>query len=161
MITMLGVKFQGFQCHRSLASHEALTTDLGDDVSVGSVLRDLVPTRQRISGDTSSNAAFSKALEWIHECTRNHPNCRQEVGSRLPARVLDIGSNESDVKLYQSVEDEKARYACLSYCWGDSEHIQTTRKTLNSHLQAIPFSSIPKVFRDVISFLHKLGLRYL
>jgi hypothetical protein len=37
----------------------------------------------------------------------------------------------------------------------------TTRKTLNSHLQAIPFSSTPKVFRDVISFLHKLGLRYL
>lgn len=57
----------------------------------------------------------------------------------------------------------RGSYACLSYCWGDSE-IQlgrTTRDNLSRQLDGIPFHELPDTVIDAIRLCFKLGFRFL
>lgn len=57
----------------------------------------------------------------------------------------------------------RGSYACLSYCWGDSEIQlgQTTRDNLPRQLDGIPFHELPKTVIDAIRLCFKLGFRFL
>lgn len=54
-------------------------------------------------------------------------------------------------------------YACLSYCWGNSETQsgQTTRDKLSKHLEGIPFQDLPGTVADAVRLCRKLGFRFL
>ncbi|KAI1389488.1 heterokaryon incompatibility protein-domain-containing protein [Hypoxylon trugodes] len=54
---------------------------------------------------------------------------------------------------------EPAKYACLSYCWGESKDvIKTTPSNLESHKNIIPLSSMPKTIQDAVRVCRGLGL---
>ena len=97
--------------------------------------------RQAISGDTSSKAAFDWASARLRDCLQSHEDCKAQLQSLLPTRVLDLGPRaEGDsfqfLRLYET-ESVCAPYACLSHCWGTSQPVQTTKATLLAFKQNI------------------------
>ncbi|KAK1239428.1 hypothetical protein MKX07_008916 [Trichoderma sp. CBMAI-0711] len=77
----------------------------------------------------------------------------------LPSRVIHISG--SAVRLLPS-GGRRGRYAALSHCWGSAgrQPLKTTQANLQSHLQHIPWASIPKTFQDAITITRRIGLDY-
>lgn len=98
--------------------------------------------------------------QWIEECERSHPGCRNEpaVTTPLPHRVIDVQS----LRLHQSFQGEMGEYAALTYCWGcdtvPGALVETNVKVL---MQAIPVELLPQTIKDAIYITQRLGLRYL
>ena len=84
---------------------------------------------------------------------------------RLPRRVIDVGDEAEgcDPILVQYEHDNspRARFVALSYCWGTSGNIKTTRANLQRHLRGIPWQSIPKTLQDAVFLTRALGIQYL
>lgn len=56
----------------------------------------------------------------------------------------------------------KARYAALSYCWGDDpDTFTTTRDSINDMIEEIPQSRLPATFLNAFEISRRLGIRYL
>lgn len=80
----------------------------------------------------------------------------------LPTRVLDLKpSSGVEVKLYEPQTGELGEYIALSYCWGEAQPAQITKKTLNDKLQEIVTSTLPQSIQDAIFVTRKLRFRYL
>ncbi|KAH6706633.1 heterokaryon incompatibility protein-domain-containing protein [Leptodontidium sp. MPI-SDFR-AT-0119] len=117
------------------------------------VARDLPPS-------TSSSTSLNLAKSWIHECVSNHADCSFSK-TALPTRVIDIGSKGNmDPRLLVS-NGEFAEYAALSYCWGGSSVLTTTRATFTDRLAGINFGHLPKTIQDAVVITQNLGIRYL
>ncbi|EPE29788.1 hypothetical protein GLAREA_00948 [Glarea lozoyensis ATCC 20868] len=109
---------------------------------------------------TSSPLTMALISKWLENCLDSHPKCTHEGDPTLPTRVLDVGGISSkSVKVVETCGGN-GRYLCLSYCWGKSEFIKTTRKNLDDHKIAIQFDSLPQVFQDTIEIARTLGIRY-
>lgn len=52
-------------------------------------------------------------------------------------------------------------YVALSYCWGDSRHLQTIKATFLTFQKLIPTKCMPKTFKDAIFVTYNLGIQYL
>jgi len=113
-----------------------------------------------VEDDPSSPACIDLARRWIEDCISSHPCCCT-FKSPLPKRVVDVGSEEVEPRLYLSQKDEIVPYTALSYCWGDFRHITTTKDTLKQRLLGIPISVLPKTFNDAIALTRRLGVRYI
>jgi Heterokaryon incompatibility protein (HET) len=109
-----------------------------------------------------SPAYLDNIPAWIAKCTREHPECGRPGAMPLPKRVLDLGQpgTSADPVLLHSEETE-GQYICLSYCWGSSQPIKTTRATIAQFSQRISFESLPPTFQDAIFVTRHLGIRYL
>lgn len=78
--------------------------------------------------------------------------------------MLELNPNhENGVRLIETLDRKKGRYACLSYCWGISKTQagQTKRSNLSRHLKGISLSYLPSTVVDAIHLCHKLGIQYL
>ncbi|KAF1358180.1 HET-domain-containing protein, partial [Lizonia empirigonia] len=102
---------------------------------------------------------------WLSNCLESHVGCKPESKSKLPTRVLDVSvANVGGSVHLCETKDEFGEYACLSHCWGppgDSRVLRTVSETLSMFLEHIPWSSLPRNFRDTIDFVRALGIRYL
>jgi hypothetical protein len=56
---------------------------------------------------------------------------------------------------------EFAEYAALSYCWGGSSVLITTRATCTDRLAGINFGHLPKTIQEGVVITQNLGIRYL
>ncbi|ORY19515.1 heterokaryon incompatibility protein-domain-containing protein, partial [Clohesyomyces aquaticus] len=56
---------------------------------------------------------------------------------------------------------ERNHYICLSHCWGRKQLITTTKATLATHQQRIPWEALPKTFKEAIEATHSLGLKFI
>lgn len=104
-----------------------------------------------------------KVTSWIGNCNSRHQHCVRSESSILPHRVVWVGTNENfeDVRLVFG-QEAKAHYIALSYCWGDSTNmIKTTKSSIHSWLQVVPWSQLPKTFQDAIRITRQLGIPYL
>lgn len=131
----------------------------------------------RISGDTASDACLFKVMQWILDCLGNHIDCGIGLGrpSILPRRLLYLDAAFGDDPFAQekewtprlietkSLEPEHLvpKYVFLSYCWGGTHDMLTTKVTLKDMMAGIPWDAIPKTFQDVITVTRQLGVRYL
>ncbi|KAM7206376.1 Heterokaryon incompatibility protein (HET) domain containing protein [Naviculisporaceae sp. PSN 640] len=104
--------------------------------------------------------AINHVRSWLSKCLGEHSRCGAGPESRLPTRVLDVGSKMSDPIRLHEPRGEKSRYLCLSYCWGKAPFISTTRETLESRKQKIKYDDLPQTFRDFIQIARALGVRY-
>lgn len=100
-------------------------------------------------------------LDWIYACDAGH-TCHLTGIHSLPKRVIDVGDNTllPDIKLVEPSGLESS-YICLSHCWGPSQGLKTTSATLENRKNRIPWTSLPTVFREAVSFTRHLGIRYL
>ena len=108
---------------------------------------------------------LSKIRSWVETCDDNHPTCFDFSSGghpNLPTRVLDVRpvSNGMDPCLHVS-NGEQAPFMCLSYCWGGSLPIRTTRETITSFRKGISWNELPQTFQDAVSVAHFLGISFL
>jgi hypothetical protein len=85
---------------------------------------------------------------------------RRKLHPPLPTRVLDVGDEGTDVRLYESAAEEHADYAALSYCWGGTASIVNSMTTHNDRKKRIPWDVLPRLFQDVITVTRQLRIRY-
>lgn len=88
----------------------------------------------------------------------------------VPRRLLDIGGCkttsarliECDKKIFVRYWKTQLRYATLSYCWGGSLSMTTTKTNKHEHeTTGIDVHSMPATFQDAIYVVKKLGIRYI
>lgn len=85
--------------------------------------------------------------------------------SKLPKRVISVGSETND-DIYVFEHDDSAQqikelYIALSHCWGETQHLISTKDTLDRWKQKIPFNYFPKTFQDAIIISRNLGIKYI
>jgi len=134
---------------------------LGLNITLGPGVLEGMPLQ--IPVDPEATGKFILAERWLKECTESHLQCKRRSGSRLPTRVLDIGSEggliEPRIITTQGRRDE---YVALSHRWTDvSSRFGTTRENLKERMEGIPLASFPPTFRDAIKITKKLGYRYI
>ncbi|KAK0648464.1 heterokaryon incompatibility protein-domain-containing protein [Cercophora newfieldiana] len=115
-----------------------------------------------ISEDSSSTECMALAKQWIQDCLSDHADCAYKP-TRLPKRVLHVGTEDTDPSLYISGQGEQGIYATLSHCWGGgpSPPPKIFIATEKDATAGIPFTQLPKTFQDAIVIARELGLEYL
>lgn len=100
---------------------------------------------------------------------------KERLQMPLPTRVLDLGeclgtskkkksqaSNQShSIRLMSPPNGSTGQYITLSHRWGKGQHLTLTRKNMESFHKYIPFTSLPKTFRDAVMVTRNLGYQYL
>jgi hypothetical protein len=118
---------------------------------------------EKLSTSSDSPESLDRAAAWLNICETSHRECvLDERESVLPDRVLDLGEHVEniDVCLWETNRQE-GRYFTLSHCWGGSQPLTTTKVTISQWKENIPFSILPKTFRDAVVVCRRLGCRYL
>ena len=102
-------------------------------------------------------------LEILESCYKSHHRCEQHTLPCLPSRVIDVGAGDSAIepKLHISKKYERAKYACLSYCWGGPQQCCTTKATLENNIEGLEFENLARTLQDAIKVTRMLKLRYL
>lgn len=123
---------------------------------------DYIATSRRTSLRTDSGEAMAKINGWIAECTTEHEEilCTSPSTSKLPKRVIDVGSNNTSIRLVEP-NGARDRYLCLSHCWGLEQIITTTTSTFHQRKQNIHWHDLSQTFRDSITLTRTLGFRYI
>jgi hypothetical protein len=100
---------------------------------------------------------------WIEKCREEHPECEAEHSDELPTRVLDLGDCHGPVnlRLHEPTPGEGAKYVALSYCWGKTGNLTTTKATISDRKRGISWDLLPNSFRDAVTITRGLGMRYL
>ncbi|KAK4201706.1 heterokaryon incompatibility protein-domain-containing protein [Triangularia verruculosa] len=123
----------------------------------------------RVTLDAMSLEGMRVASGWLRECVDKHPQCSSEAKpSYTPKRLIDLGQAGDVPRL---IEDLIAKpnagaatgcyYVALSYCWGSSPQLLTTKDNLEAHKQRIPLSSMPLTLQHAIHVTRQLNYRYL
>jgi len=120
--------------------------------------------RELYVGAAGSPRVFKQAQKELRQClsggfpgTSRHPYCLRALPPELPTRVLDCQSEI--ISLYLPSQGEHGEYAALSYCWGASNHLITTKANLAEHVHTI--TPLPQTLQDAIITVRNLRLRYL
>lgn len=124
--------------------------------------------------DVKSARSYNSAKKWIKECDTQHTHtyCKRPLNTTLPKRVIDVEPNNTRLVHQGGVT---AKYACLSYCWGQrasetahqtpyrrQESIATTTKAnIDQYSIHLPLEILPKTLRNAISVTRKLDIKYL
>ena len=125
-----------------------------------------IPVRKD-SAIEAPRAAAQQILEWInqseqtpHQQGYSEGNDSDQNLSPLPTRILEVVGPEK-VRLHIAAHAEKAQYACLSHCWGGVTALRLTSLQLEAFQDEIPWHMIPQTFRDALTLLPLIGLKYL
>jgi hypothetical protein len=126
----------------------------------------IVDSLTRVSGNTSSKKAFELVKTWLSNCLDNHERCQRKGDANkkaMPTRLLDVSSTRGGVRLVETREmTGPVPYICLSHCWGDaSKQFTTTRRTLEKRKRGIFLNVLPRLFKDVIKYVRRLGITHL
>ena len=135
----------------------------GDDCPIP-VSWDYMPTSKRTSPRTDSAMALTIIKGWISGCIVDHCTpeslCDTPEHPDLPTRVVDVGLDDGIVKLVET-KGKKAKYICLSHCWGLEQIITTTKSTCEDRKRHISWEDLSKTFRDAITLTRTLGFNYI
>ncbi|KAL2833819.1 heterokaryon incompatibility protein-domain-containing protein [Aspergillus cavernicola] len=125
---------------------------------------DYIRVRCRTSPATDSNMALVSIKSWLANCIITHGLsdglCNSPEFPPLPLRVVDVGLEDGVVRLVEPQEG-RGKYVCLSHCWGGVHLTMTTLATLAGYKNLIAWNSLSPTFRDAISLVRRLGIRYI
>jgi hypothetical protein len=111
------------------------------------------------SHDTSSRGASQVLTHWIEDCVQSHVSCPAVMVSSLPKRILELTPTQFFLQEHLSI---KARYACLSHCWGSKgPALKLTKDTMANLQQGVEIGELPKTFQDAVQVCLSLGIRFL
>src|SRR5262245_8074118 len=81
----------------------------------------------------SPTAGSKMCVEWaadrIANCAANHPWCQLPESTKLPTRLIDVGSATRNPRVYVT-NRELGKYAALSHCWGEVVPLKLTKSAL-------------------------------
>jgi serine/threonine protein kinase len=119
---------------------------------------------------------------WLEDCNTNHNDtkirnrdCRGVIKTRLPTRLIDVGTLEAPILRLVETQEEKLNksqeYIALSHPWGDTRNYtpfctlqkdaEGTRHEIDVFKQAIPYDELPATFRDAVICTRELKIQYL
>ncbi|PMD42303.1 HET-domain-containing protein, partial [Hyaloscypha variabilis F] len=110
--------------------------------------------------------AFRRVHGWLKVCTENHQaysTSTDGLQPRLPSRLIDFGSKDSDPFLFES-EGSRVKHGtwvALSHCWGGKQPLMTEIRTLKDRRAYIPLNTMPPLFKDTVVITRNLGYCYL
>jgi hypothetical protein len=84
---------------------------------------------------------------WVDNCQRDHTNCRVQCSTQFDLKVIDC----LDVSIVE--RDPNWPYLALSYVWSKIRSTHHPRSIYNAH--------VPRVIRDDMSVIQRLGYRFL
>jgi hypothetical protein len=120
-----------------------------------------IPTYDRTSPRTDSDAALVLAKGWLEACLgTSHELCISPDEAELPTRVVDTGLGDGVIRLIEP-HGQVGSYVCLSHCWGQVQVITTTKSTLQDRRAGIPAQELSNTFRDAIMLTRRLGIQYI
>ncbi|KAH7117856.1 heterokaryon incompatibility protein-domain-containing protein [Dendryphion nanum] len=111
---------------------------------------------------TESEGTMALARSWLLNCITEHDKCSASMTDlpRLPTRVIDVGNDLQDPRLF--VTNEKPGvYAALSYCWGKQRFIRTEISTLPLRQERIGLDELPKTLRESVLICRQLSIQYI
>lgn len=115
-----------------------------------------------IQSDPGSEESISMIQDWVQECNASHSSCYQDVETKLPTRVIDVGPSD---KLFEprliTSDGRSGQYVALTHVWGGLVPVRTLIENLAKHMSRLPLSSLPPNFRDAVIITRRLGMRYL
>ncbi|KAH7371835.1 heterokaryon incompatibility protein-domain-containing protein [Cadophora sp. MPI-SDFR-AT-0126] len=115
-----------------------------------------------LSPHSGSDECFQFAEDHIQTCLGSHQKCVQPSSSKLPKRLLHIGSSTGDtIKLVEPPPNTTAKYIALSHCWGAHQPIKTTLSNLADMKNNIPWTSLSAVFQDAVTVSRRLDIAYI
>lgn len=107
---------------------------------------------------------LSQARSWFEQCKADHSLCAPDKGE-WPRRVLDLATDPIRLVDSASIASDSPQhqegYACLSYAWGTTGSLKTLKSNLETHMQGIDISTLPRTLADAIHVCKAFGLRYL
>lgn len=117
---------------------------------------------KEIVANTRVDECVYLAKQWIALCHETHLICHHYQLSRLPTRVIDVGSDyRHDCPRLVEPGAQADRYIALSHCWGNGRHFTTETTNIQERLKGMRWELLPKTFQDAISITRKLGIQYL
>jgi Heterokaryon incompatibility protein (HET) len=129
------------------------------------------------SSDPQSDVFFSQMQIWVDTCLTKHELCRSDGGNvwetltgstkkrdrlaaTLPARVIDVGDNETSPSLFIS-QGTSGHWIALSHCWGEHQPLKLESKSISAFTDGISLDIMPPMFQDAVFITRRLGFRYL
>lgn len=113
-----------------------------------------------------SREQFLLLKEWIRVCNLTHETCRrlntdkpgEKLVAAMPTRLVDLGN---PLRLVESGGIKPSPYVALSHCWGKTETLCTTTKSITEFMESMDLNSLPETFRNAIQVTRGIGIRYL
>ncbi len=119
-----------------------------------------------INTSTASDTNLMLARKWIHNCISNHSKCGHPAKDKpwFPSRLIELGQVDTEAKARLHISSKgapKGPYMTLSHCWGNAQFLKLLVHNVEAMEKNIPFSNLPKSFKDAIDITRALGVRYL
>ena len=139
-------------------------TDAGEDFAIPWLgVRNSEKDRYREQSSDLEDR-LSEARSWFEQCKADHSLCEPEKGE-WPRRVLDLATDPirlvNSASIISASPQHQEGYACLSYAWGTTGNLKTLTSNLETHMQGIDTSILPRTLADAIHVCKAFGLRYL
>ncbi|KAH6974248.1 heterokaryon incompatibility protein-domain-containing protein [Ilyonectria sp. MPI-CAGE-AT-0026] len=169
-----------WEAHDPLVADFRLSIDpsaiLQRDTQQGEILNEVQQSNssekffdERVTTDPLSQRSLKIAKRWLDTCAKTHGgSCGNMSGESMPTRVLDIAPDDAPdgekiyLRVSRDTKPEDGRYVALSHCWGKSDtHFITTMSNLQHRIDGIDLNEMPQTFRDAVTVVRSLGLRYL
>jgi hypothetical protein len=100
----------------------------------------------------------------LKHCLEKHPDCgpaNWSCTNHFPKRIIEVQPLKVVLREYVPV-NQRAPYACLSYCWGTPQlNLRTIVSNLQDFLCEIPWEGIPKTVQDAITICRRLDIWFL
>ncbi|RYC57583.1 hypothetical protein CHU98_g8627 [Xylaria longipes] len=122
---------------------------------------DASASRAKILGQVSIEDNISMIASWFHECCINHAHIDDRWEQSRPRRLLSVGLDEKPMRLVRTdTIADTAPYATLSYCWGQSPHLRTSKDSIKQFMEAVPAKLLPATYNEFIKIARALAIPY-
>ncbi|KND92074.1 hypothetical protein TOPH_03546, partial [Tolypocladium ophioglossoides CBS 100239] len=117
----------------------------------------------RVAGNTGGTDTLDRVAEWLATCRNNHKQCQAMQGTNFqPTRLLFLG--DKDTGRIQLINNDTActAYAALSHRWSqETQRVRLEHGNLAQRKQrGLSLDEFPRMMRDVIHVLRRLGILY-
>jgi hypothetical protein len=110
---------------------------------------------------------MERIRSWEKECSA-HKKCAlsptRKVPGRwpeLPTRILELRSDDPNRLRLVDGKGKTGPYVALSYCWGISQALTTTKLTLAQRRREIVLGDMPQTLQDALFIAQQLGIPYI
>ena len=118
---------------------------------------------------TLANPVMAQAERWLSACLSHHDCGRQSQlrqgvqQSWYPTRLIDVGRSVDDaLRLVKSADiSPSSPYMTLSHCWGLKPIYTLLKSNVSFLFNHIPWECLTETFRNAISVVRRLHVRYL
>ncbi|KAF2137724.1 uncharacterized protein K452DRAFT_205258, partial [Aplosporella prunicola CBS 121167] len=102
------------------------------------------------------------AQHWLEKCMKEHRCCERTLDPEwYPTRLLDVADEPIKLIITKDEPVIAGPYATLSHCWGTQEFPVLSTNSLSDFLAGTPSEKLPRSFRETITTIRALGIRYL